>query len=903
MGSKKGLVAGGLVVLILAVAGGVVWYVSVPHSAEEQFARAEKLEKDLRSDAKVKTPEQVAPQTDETIQQYRKVAAWGKPEKTVEALKRIEKIEEEVAQSDSEALKVLDEIIKDFPQEENAGEALMDEARLIRKDADNLKSGKPADAAPRYKDELAKLDDYLKRFPGGKLADAATMEKGRVWQDGLGDPLINAIDIFEKFRKDFASSDYMDEALYRLGKLYQYAKEYEKAMALYGELTEKYPKSPWAEKATLEKGKILAKIMDKQKEAAKEFEDFQKKYPNSPLRGEAAAGEKSAREASAREDHEQYGKSRYGGTVPYDTASDKAMPPAGMFKIFALQKLHAKKYNIDVTFAPADHGIAVKGTLDLVNNGDDKTTILLMLSQAMDVSACTVDGKPAKQELVGQKWTITLPAVLKKDGAATIGFEYAGHLAGPMPELPGHHHAAASTAPSTEPATQPEKFELEKDLEKMAKDQEAKGDAYPMDPQLALGDYGYGLSGGAWYPITIIGDLFDAHVTMHTPAGIEAVTNGEPEKRDPDKGEFVFDTRHPVFGLYFAYGKYTVHEKTIGKIKYFTYLKERNAGKTDAYTTVASNILNFYSDKFVPFPYEKLAIVEVPLPPFLGGVGPASLMFLHQNMVAQKDPPEFLLAHELAHQWFGNLVPINMIDPRYNQWLSEGFATYCDALYEEKGTGPEAMAHHMERYGQLFFQMSLMFPRGQQAIKNCYPSSPLYRPVVYEKGALVLHALRKVLGDDKFFAVMRKYVETYHDKLTTVDDFRHLAAEVAGQDLSWFFSEWIDQGIYAHWTFTNVTIGTPAKAGDPVKVTLSLQQPDDLIKMPVDITYLGEKKEERYVQENVMLDQIDQTVEATVPFKPVKIIIDEQYWVLHTPQRDNIWPAEKEDDKTAAKVE
>src|SRR5690606_5075217 len=147
--------------------------------------------------------------------------------------------------------------------------------------------------------------------------------------------------------------------------------------------------------------------------------------------------------------------------------------------------------------------------------------------------------------------------------------------------------------------------------------------------------------------------------------------------------------------------------------------------------------------------------------------------------------PENLLAHELAHQWFGNLVPINMIDEKYNQWLSEGFATYSDALFTEHTEGPKALAAHMQKYGQLFFQFYMLAPRGQGAIRSTYPSSGLYRPVIYEKGAIVLHMLRKVMGDAKFFQLMRDYVEQYKHKATTMDDFRRLASAVHGEDLSW----------------------------------------------------------------------------------------------------------------------
>ena len=66
---------------------------------------------------------------------------------------------------------------------------------------------------------------------------------------------------------------------------------------------------------------------------------------------------------------------------------------------------------------------------------------------------------------------------------------------------------------------------------------------------------------------------------------------------------------------------------------------------------------------------------------------------------------------------------------------------------------------------------------------------------VYAKGACVLHMLRKVMGDEKFFLLMKTYVETYRNKTTTVDDFRRLASEIHGADLSWFFAQWIDRAL------------------------------------------------------------------------------------------------------------
>ncbi len=633
--------------------------------------------------------------------------------------------------------------------------------------------------------------------------------------------------------------------------------------------------------ALFNRGSLLAEKMDKQKEAAEDFEKVQKEYPQSPLAGQAGDAARSARSKSAQDMSENYGRERYGGTLPTDTLADKPRPTqVELLRKFIAEKLDAQKYDLDVTIAPADSRLTVHGTLSLVNRGDDKTELLLMLAQGMDVQSVSVDGTPAKSDLLGQAWKITLPAPLKKDASTTLSFSYTGQFAEPVwasppgLDLPEEKTAATAPATATAPGTAP-----------------APRRGIP-NPQLALGEYGYGLSGGAWYPITIIGDIFRAKTTFHVPPDIQVVANGAPLELTPGDasrpGTFVFDTRREIFGIYFAYGHYTVAEKTIGGIPYYTYLRDANAGKSDAYIATASDIIGFYSKKFGDFPYEKLAIVETPLPPFLGGVGPASMMILHQAMVAQKDVPTNLLAHELAHQWFGNLIPINMMDPDYSQWLSEGFATYADALYTEKTAGKLALSQHMLRYGQLYFQMSLMFPRAQQSIKTCMMGSPLYRPVIYEKGAITLHALRRVMGDDKFFTLLRRWVSEYQDKPTNVSDFRRLANEVQGADLSWFFNEWIDESVFAHWQISDVKLdGT-----GPCQVTMTVRQPDDLLTMPVDITFISEKNE-RHVVPAVMIDKFEQTLEETVPFKPVKIVLDEDNWILKHPGGSNSWPMEK----------
>jgi TolA-binding protein len=915
--------------LLLAGGGGALWYFNVPHSAAEQLALAEKQEADLRTAALTQAADVIKPQSDRVLESYRRVAAWKDADKTETSLEKIEGIEEEILKQPDDARATLDEIIKAYPDEPHAGNALLKQGKILRAQADSQKADHNTAAPATYRAALEPLKQYLSRFPTGPQGDKALIEQGRIWQDGIGDPLANAIAIYQNFLKTYDASEYVPEALYRLAQLMQLAGETKSAMELYGQILEKYPKSAFADKALFERGKLLA--ADKKSDAAaKDFDKLAQDFPDSPLKGQAQGEAREAKQQAAQQKGEKYTKGRY-GSIPYDTTADKPLPPSGMFKIFAAEKLDAQTYDLNLAFTPSEHRLSVKGTLALINRGSEKTQLLLMLGNAMHVTKCTIDGTAATNRLRGVQWEIDLPKPLPTGASTLIAFEYTGQMAPPHPtmgtapeDLPGSSLAPRGEPPTTQPGATPTTAPAPEDAPAATQSAQSSAiapstaaatqpdaetaatapapDHLPYDPQLALGDYGYGLSGGNFYPITIIGDLFNCTVHATVPAGMEFVCSGKLVDRHPGTdghpGTFDFATTRPIFGLYFAYGNYVMNEKTIDGVPYYTYLKPAEADKTDAYIDTASAILNFYAQRYTKFPYEKLALVEVPLPPFLGGVGPASLMFLHQNMVRQHDTPEFLLAHELAHQWFGNLIPINLADPGYNQWLSEGFATYSDALYEERNAGPAALARHMEKYAQLYFETARNFSRAAKLpIRDTFQDSPLYRPMIYEKGATVLHALRKLVGDDKFFTIMRRYVTEYQDKPTTVDDFRHLAAQVAGRDLSTFFAEWLDRPGAAHWQIQTVTFdpATPpanASAATPTKVTLHIIQPDDLIVMPADITYHGAAGQE-FVQKDVDLNAIDQDVTAAVPFRPTKIVIDEEHWILHDPGDDNVWTVDK----------
>ena len=139
------------------------------------------------------------------------------------------------------------------------------------------------------------------------------------------------------------------------------------------------------------------------------------------------------------------------------------------------------------------------------------------------------------------------------------------------------------------------------------------------------------------------------------------------------------------------------------------------------------------------------------------------------------------LAHELAHQWFGDAVSPESWE---DLWLNEGFATYADWLWREHAGGPsvdEQAADAWQRY-----QSSTIAVRDTGAAET-------FDLLIYEGGAVVLHALRQTIGDDAFFAVARRLVADHGGANADADDLVALASDEAGEDLAPFFEAWLDE--------------------------------------------------------------------------------------------------------------
>ncbi|OGS72147.1 MAG: hypothetical protein A3F91_03090 [Flavobacteria bacterium RIFCSPLOWO2_12_FULL_35_11] len=215
----------------------------------------------------------------------------------------------------------------------------------------------------------------------------------------------------------------------------------------------------------------------------------------------------------------------------------------------------------------------------------------------------------------------------------------------------------------------------------------------------------------------------------------------------------------------------------------------------------AKNILNFFIEKFGEYPYQKLANVQSKTQ--FGGMENAGAIFYFEKIVTGERNHEDTIVHEIVHQWFGNSASESDWP---HLWLSEGFATYFTDLYIEETEGEAAFNKRLkaERETVLDFYKIKQTPVIDTENTNLMS---LLNANSYEKGAWVLHMLRKKLGDETFWKGIKTYYEKFKLNNASTNDFKKVMAEVSGENLDAFFSQWLQKAghpiLKTSWLYNN----------------------------------------------------------------------------------------------------
>ena len=206
----------------------------------------------------------------------------------------------------------------------------------------------------------------------------------------------------------------------------------------------------------------------------------------------------------------------------------------------------------------------------------------------------------------------------------------------------------------------------------------------------------------------------------------------------------------------------------------------------------AGGIVTFFSQLVAPFPYEKLAHVQSSTR--FGGMENASAIFYADSPFRGRGVNESTIAHETAHQWFGDAVTEREWP---HLWLSEGFATYFAALWTEHANGETAFRNAMSGIRHTVLADTVSATRRPVIDSLETNLFSLLNVNSYQKGGFVLHMLRRLVGDSAFFRGIRSYYAAHVNGNALTDDLQSAMEQSSGRPLGWFFDQWLRRPGYA----------------------------------------------------------------------------------------------------------
>ena len=520
------------------------------------------------------------------------------------------------------------------------------------------------------------------------------------------------------------------------------------------------------------------------------------------------------------------------------------------------------QHDVDVAFSPDRFWIEGTSTIRVKIRSVALSSMTLRLAEALAVrSVSSNQGRLLYLRVIGQNSVIVnFPTSLRRDAEISLQIAYGGRLEPQQIDREGLVLDPQST--------QREEIYI------------------PIEPQYIYSNRNY------WYPQSTVTDYATSRLRVTVPAEFDVVASGAetgPPVAAPGpvatgqrpRKLYVFEADRPMRYLSCVISRFTrVASREIAipaagnappppLLTLSVQANPRQVSRGRGLLDRSASILEFYGSLIGEAPYSSftLAVTENDLP---GGHSPAYFAILNQPLplsplVWRNDPVAFegygpyFLAHEIAHQWWGQGVGWKNY---HEQWLSEGFAQYFAALYAARDRGDEVfgnMLRQMRRWaidqsdqGPVYLGYRLGHIKGE---------SRVFRALVYNKGAMVLHMLRRALGDDKFFAGIREFYGRWKFRKAGTDDFRRAMEGASGMDLAAFFDGWIYGSSVPVLGFTSTLTATEAR--------IRIEHRGAIIPTPVTVSILYA---DGSIDDAVVMAD-DRVVERTLPLQgPVRSV-------------------------------
>ena len=513
-------------------------------------------------------------------------------------------------------------------------------------------------------------------------------------------------------------------------------------------------------------------------------------------------------------------------------------------------RLRVDDYQIEAELNPHLHQITARAKVKFTAVQDLTVAVFelhndLRITKVLDDKNQTLSAERVTQDSTVR---VPLPSGLSKDASMTLTFEYEGQL--------------------------------------------ESGDNSPV-PGLKLAyigdDTSYLFYSGRWFPVSGYGlNRFTSTISITVPAHLLVIGSGKatvvdtPASKKPNASvlptkTFTFVSAKPSFPGTIVAGVFQEYKSDEAGMDLHVFFKPTHQSLAPAYTTTAVQEFTYFITLYGLPQSQKLNVVELPgdtlpyawAPEIAGLAGPS---------ITEKTNYR-LLADAVAHQWWGvSVSPASKDD----WWLTDGFSRYSEAMYVENAAGAAGLEEAVKdmSVGALAYDT---VPLSSASKLDIFSTE--FQSLATDKGAMILHMLRWVLGEDKYNKTMREFAAEFAGKSASMDDFKTIAEKNNGDQLTWFFSQWLDSTgapefkvKYTTYRLGGATAQQPKEektAG--FRVTGEISQDLDLFRMPVDLRIDTDGKTENKRVE---------VVGTTSPFsietfgRPRRIAVDPDHHVL-----------------------
>lgn len=392
-----------------------------------------------------------------------------------------------------------------------------------------------------------------------------------------------------------------------------------------------------------------------------------------------------------------------------------------------------------------------------------------------------------------------------------------------------------------------------------------------------------------WYPAPDEKDYFTACLKIIIPPEYTAVASGVLSDRSELKGlervenlekegnsVCVFQTERPIKHLSFIVGKFQLESEETAPvpIRFYRDLDVR-AQKRDI-VDEAGQIIEFYEPRFGPFPFEELSIIRR-LWPTSGGHSPAFFIILNEmsrlrgrERFLSSDSPVnlsrwrgYFLAHEIAHQWWGQGVAWESYQ---DQWLSEGMAQLAGILYLRQLYGEDAFRDILNKLSRSTTKKS-HWGSILMGARISYIDFEAYQAIVYNKSALVLNMLREMLGEEVFFRGLREFFSVHRYGTARTRDFINTMQKISGRRLDGFFKMWF----YSYHLPDIKASHRVEKKGETHRLQVSLMQRGEPFVFPLWVEWTEDRTK---VRKMVLVEERSQHFIFETPVNPRKVKLD-----------------------------